>query len=370
MATTSFGLNDALTVKQWARRLAVEALKSTPIAPLIGTSSSSIIHLKSELNKSGGDKITFGLRSQLSGVGVTENQALEGQEEALSMYSDSLEINELHHAVKVDNRGSISAQRVPFNLRNEAKEGLRDWYAKRMSMAFFLHVCGYTGTAFTHARYALDPTIPQFNGNNTITAPTTNRHIWADAGSDGNDADEDLASDDTFSLKHIDYAKELAQTADIPIRPVMVGGEEKYVMYLHPYQVTDLKHETGDYAWTSIVKAMYQGARTNNPIYKGAIGEHNGVVLREAFDVMPGVNSSTSAPIATVRRAVLLGAQAAAIGFGKDRGATSYKWEEELFDYKRKLGISVQTLMGLKKTVFDSEDFGSIVVSTYAAAHT
>jgi hypothetical protein len=83
------------------------------------------------------------------------------------------------------------------------------------------------------------------------------------------------------------------------------------------------------------------------------------------------VNSSTSATISTVRRAVFLGAQAAAVGFGSNfgDGASSYKWVEESFDYKRGLGVSAQGLLGMKKVRFNSLDFGAITISTYAAAH-
>ena len=38
-------------------------------------------------------KVTFGLRMQLSGAGVTENETLEGNEESLTTYSDSIYIN-------------------------------------------------------------------------------------------------------------------------------------------------------------------------------------------------------------------------------------------------------------------------------------
>jgi hypothetical protein len=33
----------------------------------------------------------------------------------------------------------------------------------------------------------------------------------------------------------------------------------------------------------------------------------------------------------------------------------------------KELGISVQSLMGMKKTIFNSEDYGVITISTYAA---
>ena len=84
MSVTTFGINDALANKLWSKKLATEASKATAIAPLIGTSQNSIIQLKNETQKAAGDKVTFGLRTQLVGDGVTENETLEGNEEALS----------------------------------------------------------------------------------------------------------------------------------------------------------------------------------------------------------------------------------------------------------------------------------------------
>ena len=43
-------------------------------------------------------------------------------------------------------------------------------------------------------------------------------------------------------------------------------------------------------------------------------------------------------------------------------------WVEELFDFKNQLGVSAGAIWGLKKTIFNSLDFGTIVVPTYAAA--
>lgn len=80
------------------------------------------------------------------------------------------------------------------------------------------------------------------------------------------------------------------------------------------------------------------------------------------------MNSSTSAQINTVRRAVLVGAQACVASFGMKFTPEKYDMREELFDYQRELGVSCHTVWGLKKTVFNSVDFGTVVVSTYAAA--
>jgi N4-gp56 family major capsid protein len=366
MAITTYGVNDALAVKLWSKKLAVEVSKATAIAPLIGTSSNSIIQLKDETSKGKGDKVTFGLRKQLVGDGVSESTTLEGNEEALSTYSDAIYINELAHAVRVKNEGTIDVHRVPFSLREEANAGLVDWYADRLSMAFFIQACGFTAPtlAFEGRTVTLAPV---HYGFNSPIAPSAGRVIRA--GSVAND--NSLTSAHTFTLDLVDKAVEAAKVANPKIRPVRVNGESVYVMYLHPYQVTDLRTNTSTGQWLDIRKAVDMGSRQNNPIFDGSLGMYNGVVLREAEHVTTGVSAAAGTPqVTTVRRAVLLGAQAAVCAFGMNKAPTKYKMVEELFDYHRERGVSVQTIMGMKKTVFDSVDFGSIVVSTYAAAHT
>lgn len=45
------------------------------------------------------------------------------------------------------------------------------------------------------------------------------------------------------------------------------------------------------------------------------------------------------------------------------------KKSEELFDYGNQLGVSAGSIYGMKKTVFNSADFSTIVLSTYAVQH-
>jgi N4-gp56 family major capsid protein len=144
---------------------------------------------------------------------------------------------------------------------------------------------------------------------------------------------------------------------------------DRYVMYLHPYQVTDLKKNTSSGQWLDLVKAAYMGSNAAFPVFNGAIGEYNSVILRSAFDVTDGV-SATSTDVTTVRRAVLLGGQACMMAFGQDGGPNKYRWNEELFDHKRRLEVSAWTIHGLKKVQYNSVDYGTIVVATYAVAHT
>lgn len=368
MAKTSYATGDALAAKLWARDLATEVRKGLEIAPLIGTSANSIIQEKTEF-KQKGDKVTFGLRMQLTGDGVTSSQTLEGNEESLTTYSDSLFIDELAHAVRVEGEDSIDQQRILFNLRNEARDGLKDWFAERMSLMMFLQLSGYTGSSITYRGRTVNLS-SVYTGLNSVVAPSTGRKYFCGT---SNAADEDIANTDPLTLADISKVKVIAQTANPRIRPVRVNGADKYVMYIHPYQTLSLKQEaiaSGSISWSDIQLAALQGGeRSGNGIYTGAIGEYDGVVIRESEDVVHGCDSSTGAPITTVRRAVFMGAQAGAIGYSSKFSKSSpYKWVEKTFDYDRELGVSVQGLMGMKKTQFNSKDFGVITVSSYAVA--
>ena len=353
MAETSYGVNDALAVKLWSRKLFQEALKETYIERFIGTSSNSLIVRKDETSKSAGDKITYGLRMQLTGDGVQGDAILEGNEESLTTYSDSLYINQLRHAVK--SAGKMSEQRVPFSVREEAMSGLKDWLADKLDAGFINQIAGYS-----------DQTDTRYTGNNTAVAPTAlTRIIVTEAGST---TESQLDSNDLFDITYIDKAVTLAKTATPYIRPVRVDGKDMYVMFLHPYQVRDLRTSTTTGQWLDIQKAAMTGGQvSNNPIFTGALGVYNNVVLHESTRIPVGTNSGT--PITTVRRAVFCGAQAATIAFGQGSGGgLGGNWTEKLFDYGNQLGVAGGIIWGLKKNVFNSTDFATIVVSSYAVA--
>lgn len=352
MATTNYPVNDALAVKLWSKKLFQEALKQTYFSRFMGKGSSSIIQIKDETSKGAGDQITVGLRMQLSGAGVSGDGTLEGNEEALTTYSDAVIINQLRHAVR--SAGKMSEQRVPFSVREEARMGLQDWWADRLDTWFFNQLGG--NTAVSDIRYT---------GNQAALAPDADHKVYLNGS-----ADESATSTYVFDITVIDKCVEKAKTLSPMIRPVKVNGEDKYVMFLHPYQVYNLRTNTNSGQWLDITKAALSGAKeSGNMIYNGALGEYNGVILHEATRVPLGVNSSTGAAISTVRRAIFCGAQAGVMAYGKDHAGGEMTWVEELFDYSNQLGVSAGMIAGVKKARFNSKDFGTIVVPTYAIAH-
>lgn len=361
MAQTEYGPNHPLTVRLWAKRLFVESLRETFMDRFIGSSDkNSVIQMRDELNKSAGDRVTIGLRLQLIGAGVQGDNTLEGNEEALATYNDTLFIDQLRHAVR--SKGKMSEQRVPFSVRQESMDGLKDWWADRLDTWFFNQIAGFT--AQTDVRYT---------GMQAVLAPDTT-HLFRP---NSRTTDESLTTGDEFSLAHIDRMvariKNFNNQAigSVPIRPVKYKGGDYYVMFIHPYQTYQLRTNTNAGGWADLQKSRIIGGEGSetNPIFTGGsfLGVYNGVVLHEASRIPNGVNSTTAAAVTNVRRAVLCGAQAALMATGRDdSGPEKMNWVEELFDYNNQLGVAAGMIGGLKKTQFNSTDFATIVFATYS----
>jgi N4-gp56 family major capsid protein len=351
MAETAYGVNAPEAKKLWSSQLAREALKATWIQRFIGDDSDSVLQTYSDTKKDAGDRIRITLRMQLNGDGVLGDGTLEGNEEALATYTDDLFIDQLRHAVK--SAGKMTEQRIPWSIREEAMMGLKDWWAGRMDTAFFNQLCGYTP--------ANDP---RFTGMNVVLGPDAN-HI---SRANNKATDELLIAGDEFKLDQIDALVAKAKLLTPVIRPIKVNGDDRYVMVIHTNQVTQLRTAAGTGQWLDIQKAAMTGdGSKQNPIMTGALGMYNGVVLHESTRVTNGVNSTTGLPVVTARRAVLMGAQAGFVAFGKGQSFENFDWNEELFDYGNKLGVEAGLIHGLKKARFNNADFGTLVLSTFTA---
>jgi N4-gp56 family major capsid protein len=181
-----------------------------------------------------------------------------------------------------------------------------------------------------------------------------------------------LSSNDQISLADLDYAKESAKTLSPMLRPAMIDGQEYFVVVLHSYSVTDLRLDVANSAymdWPTI--QMYANKRgLDNPIFTGALGVYNGMIIFESTRIF--------SPVASVRRNLFLGAQAGvfAIGNAYDSmeqarvGKDNFmSWYEEVDDYGNEKGIAVGCIFGMKATRFNSKDFGKLVISSYAISH-
>jgi len=314
MANTTFAKTDALTVKVWSAILLKEALRDMYLSKFMGESSDNIIQVKNELTKQKGDKITIPLRMQMAAAGQSSQTAitLEGNEEALVFYNYAVELYLYGHSVRTDDK--LSLQRPAFDLRTEMKDALKDWLANKLEVLLAAALCA---------------------------SPTTGRYI-----------NKTVSPTSTLTVAWIQAAKRKAQLVNPKVRPVNIEGGEYYVMLVHPYGAKGLK---ADSDWKNA--QLYANIRgRDNPIFKGALGMIDGVVLHE-------YDRSQLIITAGKTRCLLLGAQAGVLTWGQQP-----EWHEKLFDYERVPGVAVDLMAGIGKTVFNSEDFGLITLDvTYTA---
>jgi N4-gp56 family major capsid protein len=368
MADTAFGVNDAETVKVWRKKHAIETRKKMALGPLIGTGPDSLIQQVDEL-KGPGDRVRTTLIMQMNQRGVQGDATAEGNEETVASFTDDVVIDQIRFQHR--SAGKMSEQRVAFNVRKTARGLLSELNAARLDRAGFLQLAGYTGGSVTEHGETYDGTDTIYTGNNATLAPNSTSKYRCDNAAGvitmPQEEDESIGSADVMNLTVLDYAKAIAETRSPMLKPIMIDGEKHYVFFLHPYQVKDLRSNTSSGQWQAIHLAGLAGGKdTKSPIFTGALGMYNGIVLRESPRVPLGVNSSTSAAITTVRRSFLAGAQAATIAFADGSDYESWDWNEKTFDYGNKGGVSVGCIYGIKKNRWNSIDFSSLVVSTYA----
>lgn len=348
MATgdTGYATDDAETSKLWGEQLYTEALAKTVIYQYVGTGDDNIFQEHTDFERKAGDEITITLRMQLDEDGRGEGEAMEGSEETLVTWTDKFLINELYNAVKT--KSKVSDQRINWLIRDEAKSGLRDWWSGRLDESMANQITGTDNAALLDKR----------NGMNAVTAPSTNR--WTFSAGAANEAAL-ISNTFNFSLTDIDNAMAIAEdNSSAPlIRPLIIDGEPHYVCFMHPWQARDMRVNAAAGQWIDFNKGAGPRAYSENNIFTGALGVYNGVIMRKWSRLPVGGTADT-------RRAVLCGAQAGHVGYGQYSAGGATTWSEKLFDYDRTLGVSAGMVWGCKKAIFNAEDFGSIVISSYA----
>ena len=306
--------NNPLSNEAWEAQLNVEVIEETQLYKFIGRDTKSMVQEKEELQKGPGSLVTCGLRSPLTGDGKQGNEVLEGDEEAWDNSDDALFVDELRHAVSIPAGGTIDAQRVPYNLRMEGYDAVKQWYSERIDESGFNQLCGFTpanGASGTNTKRTGNQVVPAASANNIIRP-------------NGKATDQALVDGDQITLPLVDALVERAGTmrqefGQPIIRPFRIMGEDYYVLFVHDYQAVDLRRNAGDGGWLTIQKAALQGgAISNNPIFDGALGVYNNVILHKSTRVTQGVQSADSTTAVTnTRRAVFCGAQAIWMAWGQ-----------------------------------------------------
>ena len=352
MAATEFGVNHALAVKLWSTSLAVEAEKLSYFTKFMGKDPNSLIVSRTELQKQAGDKITYGLRMKLQGDGIEGDDTIEGTEaeEALTFYADAVFIDQRRKSTK--SKGKMSEQRVPYDLRKEGRDALASWFAEDIDEQIMIYLAGARGVDTTfHV-----PTTFTGRANNDLEEPDSDHLIYAGDAT----AKDDLDSSDIMTLSVIERLVAKAETLDPMLQPVKIDGENKFILLMHTFQAFDLRNATSTNDWVDIQKHTGK----DNLLFKNSLGEYAGVILHKHRNVITFNDYGAKGDVPAAR-ALFFGAQAACIAWGGGSDYGRYSWHEETDDRGNALAITAGCIYGVKKTRFNSKDFGVIAVDAY-----
>ena len=381
MAQTTMSTTNPLTVKLWSIQGFVDMYKNSFFGHM--SRRGTLIRAEELDRAEAGDELTFNFTGILTGTGITEGGTLTGNEEALDNQAFTMRYNVVRHAVANPNEDTIEQSRTLVRFEERARTQLPKWHMSRVDASVFNQLAGVDSTTITTDGTVYSGSKKEIvQGLNAVNVPTANRVIRAA----GAATDEALTSSDTFTLDLVDAAVELAGRTYPHIEGLGASMDE-FDLFVSYEQLTDLKRDTsGKIQWYTNYLSAMEGGMTgdDNPIMSAnqyavtPVGKYANVNIYTASRVATGVNSSTSAAIPSVRRAVLCGANAIAFasrfsGALEDmrgmQGNLPFKFFTQLKDYDYIKGIEARMIYGVKKIQFDGEDYGSIVISTYAGAH-
>lgn len=342
---TEFNTSSPQAVRRWSQRLTRETIGRTYLRRFMGTSNRAIIQLHTDLRQGRGDEVKFDLLVQLAGYGVHGDTRLKGREKKLTYYQDSLGIDQLREAVAYT---TMSQQRTLHQLRRDGTENLADLFARVYDETLLAHLAGDAGS-----NTELNTEMDGFGGNSFAAVDSAH------------DMDRTSA---TMSVSFLTAAKAKAKVLNPMLRPARFQGQDWYVFLGHPYSIAQMRLETGPTKWAEVqARAGERGRR--NPLFTGAVGVWDGVVIHES-EFVP-YNTSTN-----VAYNLFLGAQSGHIGFGnpyttlgRKPSSTNelFSWFEEGDDYGNETGVAGGSIFGLKAAEYNSERFGMIRIRSQDA---
>lgn len=380
MATTNYGTLTGDQLQVWSRDFWRVARNMSFINQFAGTGQNAMVQRVTELTKSNkGTKANITLLADMTGDGITGDNTLEGNEEALRAYDITIELDQLRFANRI--AGRMADQKTVVNFREQSRDALAYAMADRIDQLAFLTL---SGVAYTNKNNGALRTTSATAGHelvdlefaSDVSAPTTNRHRRWDATSGLVAGDTTaVAAADTISYECIVNLKAYAK--DQYIRGIRgAGNDEMFHLFVTPSQMADLKLDSDFLA--NVRNAGVRGQA--NSLFAGSSSLMvDGVMVHEFRHVFntSGATTGTSAEAGDAgykwgadadvngARALFCGAQALAMA---DIGLPEIV--EDTFDYENQAGISVGKIFGLRKPKYNTdvtsttEDFGVIALDT------
>lgn len=335
MGKTAYSTGDSEVQKLWDEELYRDTLKEIFWSKFFSQNGSSIVHEKYDLMKKKGDTITFTIRYRGNRAFLPDGTPIEGNEGSLQTSTYYAQIHEKNFGIR--DAGMISRQRPVYDMDSETRKAILEDGAEALDNEFF-NAIKVTNTGILY------PASGTFSTTNTLATATAA-----------------VTASDLLSPALISKAKAKALTeranGQVPLRPVMIQGKPHLVLLVHPYALVDLKLDP-TYAQANR-EAEVRGKE--NPLFTGAVGVWDGVIVHEHENVTKGVNAGS----VYYSQNYLMGAQALTYAVAQK---PTIKMEE--FSYGQEHGFGYLSMLGVAKPQFTKPgtgtalDYGSYCVVT------
>lgn len=302
-----------------------------------------IVEVDDRLTKQQGDTVNTSLVMDLTTDGLSGNAsvALETNEEAPSVFSDSVIIGRQRNAIKSE--GVLDDQRSHFKRRPVIADKLAYWGARvLLDKWIFRKLSGVTHSDKNAA------TIGEAATSATNVIYSNDRQALTE-----------MTDGDTFTLDLVARAKTAAMIGSLKgstiykIKPYVVGGQLYYMYVDRPEQRFSMR-QTNDWKDAQL-NARERAA--DNPIFSGIDGLWDGVILKFHDLVATATNGGSNQNV-TYSNGLFLGTQAGTLYPAQE----APDWVEKTFDYGEEFGVATGMTQGFDKLTYNSIDFAVITI--------
>lgn len=330
---TIFTSANANTKKLWEERLFRDVeIESYFVSRFMSEDDNNLVQVQTDLTKSQGDQVTFGLVSNLSGDGVTSGQILEGNEEGLVSYDYSIVLEQYRHGTRT--HGKLDVQRAMFSIPEVSRSKLKIWGAEKIDKLLVAALLASPTKILYRDGVAGVP-------SGTSSSSTAKTALTA--------ANSKLTPNFISALRV--WAKTGGSAATYRLRPVKMDGQEWYVLLVNPACMYDLRIDS---TFQQAQKDAQDRGKTN-PLFRTATAVWDNVVIHETERIPLFTDGGSGA--VTGAFGAFMGAQSLVWAWGERPNTIM-----DTFDYENETGWAWEMMAKAGKPKFNSKDYGCIGV--------
>lgn len=294
-----------------------------------------------DLQQMPGQEVSVDIVHRITGKPTMGDKKLEGRGDTMTFAHDKVGINQGRH--NIDNGGAMFVQTVGQPINQIAPMLLKGWFKDLDEETTLYHLAGARGSDMNSQLIVPLESDPEYAEImvNPVVPPTFSRHFY------GGDAlsFQNVDSSDLMSLKTVDNLSLYLQEMANPIKHVQLAGdaaqdeEPFFILYVTPRQWRDLQEQATTKDYNQLVaNASLRVKGFKHALFSGEMLMKDRILIKKlnrrvrfnagSSTLVSNNNAAGTSAMQTasvnMERAILLGAQAAAVAYGRTKTNSSH----------------------------------------------